>query len=68
MNMNQHPMPCDGPAPSLRERLLNHLVQPVPDGLALCEFSCSKTRCSESEWAHCRRRLDSLKHEEPAGR
>jgi len=39
---------------------MSHLVQPVPAGLALCEFGCSKTRCSESEWEHCTRRLDSL--------
>lgn len=50
---------------SLRDRLMSHLVQPVPDGLALCEFSCSKTSCSESEWEHCSRRLDSLKQDEP---
>lgn len=52
---------------SLRDRLMSHLVQPVPDGLALCEFSCSKTHCSVSEWEHCSRRLDSLKRDEPVG-
>lgn len=51
---------------SLRDRLMSHLVQPVPSGLALCEFGCSKTRCSESEWEHCSRRLDSLKEDEAA--
>jgi hypothetical protein len=68
MNTNPQSMPCDAPSRTLRERLMSHLVQPVPDGLALCEFSCSKTRCSEAEWTQCRRRIDSLKHEEPAGR
>jgi hypothetical protein len=51
-------------APSLRERLIQAIVQPVPDGLALCEFSCSKTECSAEEWKHCKRRLDALKLEE----
>jgi hypothetical protein len=55
-------------SPKLVDRLLGHLVQAVPPGLALCEFSCAKTRCSESEWAHCKRRLDSLKVEEATGR
>lgn len=51
---------------SLRDRLMSHLVQVVPDNLALCEFGCSKTRCSEAEWEHCTRRLDSMKQDEPA--
>jgi hypothetical protein len=68
MKTKQHPAACEDSTRTLRERIMNHLVQPVPDGLALCEFSCSKTRCSESEWAHCQRRLDSLKHGEAAGR
>jgi hypothetical protein len=44
----------------LRERLLHALVQPVPDGLALCEFDCSRTECSVDEWRHCKRRLEAL--------
>ena len=52
---------------SLRDRLMSHLVQTVPDGIALCEFGCSKTRCSESEWEHCTRRIDSLKPDDAAG-
>ena len=46
--------------PSLRERLIQAIVQPVPDGLALCEFECSKTECSVEEWKHCKRRLEAL--------
>lgn len=67
--MNTRPIqdPGDLPCRTLRDRLMNHLVQRVPDDLALCEFACSKTRCSEEEWAHCRRRLDSLKRGEAAG-
>jgi hypothetical protein len=46
--------------PRLRERLLHAIVQPVPDGLAMCEFECSKTECSADEWKHCKRRLEAL--------
>ena len=41
------------------ERLLAHLVQPVPHSVALCEFSCSATVCSAENWRHCQRRLDA---------
>ena len=50
---------------TLRDRLLGHWVQTVPEDSAICEFDCSKTECSNSEWQHCKRRLDSLKHDEP---
>lgn len=43
--------------PTLGERLLAHLVQPVPESIALCEFHCSATRCSPEQWHHCHRRL-----------
>jgi hypothetical protein len=43
----------------LRKRLINAIVQPVPDDLALCEFECSKTECSAEEWKHCRRRREA---------
>jgi len=45
----------------LRERILHAIVQPVPDGLALCEFECEKTECSAEEWKHCKRRLEALR-------
>lgn len=64
--MSDHAKKDECCTPSLRDRLMSHLVQPVPDGLALCEFGCSKTRCSETEWEHCTRRLDTLKEDEPA--
>jgi hypothetical protein len=46
---------------SLRERVIQAIVQPVPDGLALCEFDCSKTECSVEEWRTCKRRLETLR-------
>jgi hypothetical protein len=45
----------------LRERLIQAIVQPVPDGLAMCEFECSKTECSIEEWKSCKRRLEALR-------
>jgi hypothetical protein len=37
---------------------MGHLVQTVPDDIAQCEFHCSKTDCSHTEWNDCKRRLD----------
>jgi hypothetical protein len=54
----RHHGECQG---SLRVRLLQSIVQPVPDGLALCVFDCEKTECTADEWAHCKRRLDALR-------
>ena len=51
---------------TLRQRLMDHLVGTVPEDSAICEFNCSKTECSNDEWTHCQRRLDSLKTDEPA--
>ena len=51
---------------TLRQRLMDHLVGTVPEDSAICEFNCSKTECSNDEWTHCQRRLDSLKKDEPA--
>lgn len=48
-----------------RSRLMSHLIQMVPEESAICEFDCSKTECSDHEWKHCKRRLDSLKKELP---
>jgi hypothetical protein len=47
--------------PRLSKRLIQAIVQPVPDDLALCEFECSKTECSAEEWKHCKRRLEALR-------
>ncbi len=51
---------------TLLDRLRGHWVQTVPADCAICEFDCSKTECSDSEWQQCKRRLDSLKQDEPA--
>ena len=47
-------------AATLRERLLAHLVQPVPESIALCEFACSVERCGAEQWRNCHRRLAAL--------
>jgi hypothetical protein len=53
--------PVNGASPvSLRDRLMAHIVLPVPDGIALCEFNCSATECSQEAWTHCKRRLEAL--------
>ena len=52
---------CHSDPISLRERVIQAIVQPVPDGLALCEFDCSKTECSAEEWRGCKRRLEALR-------
>jgi hypothetical protein len=46
--------------PTLWERLMSHWVEIVPDDIAHCEFNCSKTDCSNSEWKNCKRRIDPL--------
>ena len=35
----------------------NHLVEVVPDDIALCEFDCRKTQCHFDEWENCARRV-----------
>lgn len=42
-----------------------HLVEAVPNDIALCEFDCSKTQCRYDEWESCGRRLrfDRLRQE-----
>ncbi len=35
----------------------SHLVEAVPNEIALCEFDCSKTQCRYDEWESCERRL-----------
>lgn len=34
-----------------------HLIETVPNDIALCEFDCRKTQCSFGEWESCARRL-----------
>jgi hypothetical protein len=43
-------------SPSLRERLMSHLVQTIPVEIARCEFNCSVGECSYEEWQRCSRR------------
>ena len=50
------PADPNAPAPSFKERLIRHLVQPVPEELAVCEFRCSALQCSRDKWNGCPRR------------
>jgi len=34
-----------------------HIIQTVPEDIALCEFSCNKTQCTLGEWQNCERRI-----------
>ena len=61
MKTHETDCPSDENHPNLRDRLIHAIVQPVPDGLALCEFECAKSECSVEEWKHCTRRLEALK-------
>ena len=40
-----------------RNWLRDPIVQPVPEGSALCEFHCRKQQCTMGEWESCDRRL-----------
>ena len=44
--------------------LMDHLIQDVPEALALCEFDCRRTDCSAEQWASCERRLRTV-HQAP---
>ena len=37
--------------------LVNHLIQDVPEEIAVCEFDCRETDCSMERWISCERRL-----------
>lgn len=37
-----------------------HVVQPVPDDDAPCEFNCRKGQCTLAEWETCEIRLRTL--------
>jgi hypothetical protein len=41
----------------LRNWLMGHLIQDVPDDLAVCEFDCRKPQCTQGDWENCQRRL-----------
>lgn len=34
----------------------NHIVQSVPEDIALCEYDCRKLACSVGDWENCDRR------------
>jgi hypothetical protein len=36
--------------------LIDHLIQEVPDSIAVCEFDCRETDCTVERWASCERR------------
>lgn len=40
--------------------LMNHLIQDVPESLALCEFDCRHPDCTPEQWASCERRLRAV--------
>ena len=48
--------------------LLDHLIQDVPEAIALCEFDCRRTQCMASEWETCERRLKQDALRKAAGR
>lgn len=43
----------------------DHLVEAVPNDIALCEFDCRKTQCRFDEWENCarRQRFEQLRQE-----
>ena len=42
-------------------RLLDLIVQQVPESLSVCEFECSETRCTTKIWSTCRLRVPALR-------
>ena len=34
-------------------RLLNNLIQEVPEELSVCEFDCPYTECTVKDWVEC---------------
>jgi hypothetical protein len=37
----------------VRHRVIDKIIQDVPDGIAACEFDCRKRQCTLGEWAAC---------------
>ena len=35
------------------------IIQDVPEAIAVCEFDCRETDCSNERWISCRRRLQT---------
>lgn len=40
--------------------LMDHLIQDVPESIAVCEFDCRKPDCTPEQWASCERRLRTV--------
>jgi hypothetical protein len=51
----------DGSTTALGRWIHNHIVQSVPEDIALCEYDCRKLECSMGEWEHCERRKQHLR-------
>jgi hypothetical protein len=43
--------------------LLQRLVQEAPAELSVCEFDCTKAKCTASSWAACDLRRQVLLHD-----
>jgi len=41
------------------DRLLQMLIQEVPEELSVCEYDCPKTNCTGRNWAECKLRHQS---------
>jgi hypothetical protein len=39
------------------QQLKDHLIEEVPEDIAVCEFDCRKGQCLYREWISCERRL-----------
>ena len=40
----------------LRHWITDHIIQDVPDNIAVCEFDCRKGQCTLREWEACKNR------------
>ena len=49
-------------------KLLQWLVQEIPEELSVCEFVCRKTECTISDWAVCELRHQDTRHDNGAAR
>ena len=41
--------------------LMDHLIQDVPEAIAVCEFDCRRPDCTAEEWLTCARRLEAVR-------
>jgi len=40
--------------------LMDHLIQDVPESIAVCEFDCRQPDCTPEQWASCEHRLRAV--------